>query len=1690
MARKGHRRRLRGGEVLEPRILMAGNLVAQWRFDEVSGTVLTDSVGTSSGTVTGSSVWNSRATAMLAKLPIWTNATGMTQQWGAGVHSGALRTFSDTDGATVAAAVAPALSSISFWFKPDDTDLREYRPYAIEGGSTEDDIENGVRVAVPLFEMGDSTNGLVVYLYNTRLYVGAWANGGGAGNETFFFTGTNAVIAGRWHMVTVTLDPAGGAAGIKGYVMGPGQLAADPTPFGQGTYRAVTSPADIGIGRANGSSRFLLGTSGTSVVSLDDVAPAPPNPAIIANHRGMPGYMDEMRVYDGTLTASEIRTIHDVTRPAAEEEYLRRDSGQTAKIGRFRFAGQLASEHFLIKWGNDPLPSINGQTPAPNAVQQVQNNLNRLEMSWDILVDQAGMLPPRIRNGVRYKVNVYVLTTGLWFVDSGGDTFGGYSAGGDPQGFSAIYMDDGGFGGGTSTLPDYGTVTNSVTLPHEFMHVLQIESQAYNNSNYGDPFFETHANLGQSLVAAQTPANNFLTDVDAIRGKYGRRRYRYALSTDGRYQGFPFLVWLYTNYANDLPFDYAVTRGLWDPTRAAANNRDPWQVMRNGFASYADFAATYARFVASTVTYKEQYEGELPTFSNMPKYNWTRTTTSADRYFRTYLEAVPTSPGWYQVPEAQTLEQYGANIIPLKMIGKQAGQTLDVTVNLDGYVVPGQTSGVYANLVAVWGPTTNPSEAFSPTFQNGQLTWTVPADATELFLTVSAIPSTHRNYVWSHPYYPVGSITQKLEHFPYRVSLVNAVPTRNEAEADRAAPSGSAVRHTNPDGTTGGWKTVAVPASVYIAYNAAVTGGSVSGNVRIEDRATVTGGTVSGNAILRGHAVVANGLVTDNVIISDWAVVTGSGTVVRDNARLRDTAFVGIGTVRGDALIAGYGTVGTGVYDQGSANSGALVSGTTVIKGFSYVDDDPQMTGNAMVMASGVATPTSIQTVGVQYNNDPYSASGSGDEDTLVTTNFQNLFARYLFATQDNNIVWDNFNTTWGWMSDTPAAWSSASGQSGLSGVLEFSNENQFVELTTELADWRDWTMQLWTRWNGTGIENQKIWEFRRDDNNYMSLQPTSSEGGVKFVIAVNGAVKTLVGATALAANHWQHVAVTFSGNTATLYVNGSAVATRTNVTMDPYQVDAASALLGRGVAAGTGYRGRVDNMLVYSDARTAAEILVDVRAVLGAGYVPAADAPADLPENVDPPTESDAILLLRFARHDGDLSLVANAEPVTNGDLQNSATNPPVENTPPAGGMVSTGAQYATYDVLAEGLSDRPEADGFALDTTTGYVHFTDAGSSLESALDTNSTFAAFARAQRVDDSQYMEIVLGRPDAVDPTGAWSIAVNEDDHIVVSMGGVTHDTGVEWEFGAWAEVGLSYDGTGVGDGTVYVYVNGRRVGAFTPGAFGTGQALHIGAGLSGINLFAAKFDLVQFWDHAVEDAVFAALSSVAPTVLPGDYNDDGTVNSADYIVWRNVTGPAVFVDPGTSADGNATGRIDKYDYQVWKANYGRVRPMGVGTAASSPAVVVNAPPAAETSVQPTLAISMPVQSTAQVIESPAPAAAAEPSLPAYSDETPTISKTFARFPSLLGIGQHSRTAGQAAAKDDAFAGLYRRSSGFLQRALAIDLLADQTACTVGQAAPSSNSDERPRDEGMIDGSKEAHSANGATEALAAALAMI
>jgi hypothetical protein len=61
------------------------------------------------------------------------------------------------------------------------------------------------------------------------------------------------------------------------------------------------------------------------------------------------------------------------------------------------------------------------------------------------------------------------------------------------------------------------------------------------------------------------------------------------------------------------------------------------------------------------------------------------------------------------------------------------------------------------------------------------------------------------------------------------------------------------------------------------------------------------------------------------------------------------------------------------------------------------------------------------------------------------------------------------------------------------------------------------------------------------------------------------------------------------------------------------------------------------------------------------------------------------------------------------------------------------------------------------------------------------------------------------------------------------------------------------------------------------------------------------------------------LSVASAVLLPGDYNNDGHVDAADYTVWRDMLGST---GADLAADGNGDLVVDQADYSVWRANFG------------------------------------------------------------------------------------------------------------------------------------------------------------------------
>jgi T5SS/PEP-CTERM-associated repeat protein len=65
--------------------------------------------------------------------------------------------------------------------------------------------------------------------------------------------------------------------------------------------------------------------------------------------------------------------------------------------------------------------------------------------------------------------------------------------------------------------------------------------------------------------------------------------------------------------------------------------------------------------------------------------------------------------------------------------------------------------------------------------------------------------------------------------------------------------------------------------------------------------------------------------------------------------------------------------------------------------------------------------------------------------------------------------------------------------------------------------------------------------------------------------------------------------------------------------------------------------------------------------------------------------------------------------------------------------------------------------------------------------------------------------------------------------------------------------------------------------------------------------------------------------------IPGDYNFDGTVDAADYVVWRKTTGQS---GTALAADGNNDGDINTDDFNIWRSHFGMSYTPGAGASNS------------------------------------------------------------------------------------------------------------------------------------------------------------
>jgi hypothetical protein len=155
---------------------------------------------------------------------------------------------------------------------------------------------------------------------------------------------------------------------------------------------------------------------------------------------------------------------------------------------------------------------------------------------------------------------------------------------------------------------------------------------------------------------------------------------------------------------------------------------------------------------------------------------------------------------------------------------------------------------------------------------------------------------------------------------------------------------------------------------------------------------------------------------------------------------------------------------------------------------------------------------------------------------------------------------------------------------------------SSYASLTSNpLAGATSFTVEAWVDWTGGASYKQPIFDFGSGPNNYMYLTPASAVSSHKLQLEIHpttGAAASVI-ATKLKASSWEYVAVTETGGTLTLYVNGEQVGQSTLQASTPASLGTISSLyLGKSlIAEDPSFNGSLSNIAFYTTALTEAQL-------------------------------------------------------------------------------------------------------------------------------------------------------------------------------------------------------------------------------------------------------------------------------------------------------------------------------------------------------------------------------------------------------------------------------------------------------------------------------------------------------------------
>ncbi|WP_086840896.1 beta-L-arabinofuranosidase domain-containing protein [Amycolatopsis kentuckyensis] len=162
------------------------------------------------------------------------------------------------------------------------------------------------------------------------------------------------------------------------------------------------------------------------------------------------------------------------------------------------------------------------------------------------------------------------------------------------------------------------------------------------------------------------------------------------------------------------------------------------------------------------------------------------------------------------------------------------------------------------------------------------------------------------------------------------------------------------------------------------------------------------------------------------------------------------------------------------------------------------------------------------------------------------------------------------------------------------SAIEQPRGSSQYVELpSTVLGNAAEVTIAAWVRPSHADTW-ARVFDFGDNQSKYLYLAARNGSGVPRFAITNGGAGREqgIDGTAALPVGEWSHLAVTITGTTGTLYVNGTVAGTNTAMTLNPAALGAlANHWLGRSLYPDPLFAGAFGGFDVWSRALSTTEI-------------------------------------------------------------------------------------------------------------------------------------------------------------------------------------------------------------------------------------------------------------------------------------------------------------------------------------------------------------------------------------------------------------------------------------------------------------------------------------------------------------------